>query len=165
MNRRKNGVKRLKERRQIGAFGLGVNEVGVCLDVMDHVPLDAILFAGRLTLLDRSAEAKSVPRCLGAGTNLILGGILNSGTIATGTVPDATRDYAPASKAIRAAFDGVERRARNLGLSLAEAALHFSHGHPAFASVSIRTANPLSLQRNIDVARQAVPAAFAKVFP
>ena len=46
---------KLKEAGRIGAFGLGVNECQVCLDVMDHGPIDVILLAGRLTLLDRSA--------------------------------------------------------------------------------------------------------------
>ena len=40
---------RLKAKGRIGAFGLGVNECQVCLDVMDHGPIDAILLAGRLT--------------------------------------------------------------------------------------------------------------------
>ena len=155
---------RLKERKEIGAFGLGVNEVDVCFDVLDFGPLDAILLAGRLTLIDRSAEAKLVPRCLAAGTSLVLGGIFNSGILATGTVPNATYDYAPASDAIKAAVDDLERRAQKLGLSLAEAALHFALGHPASASVLIGTANPLSLRRNIDFARQPAPATFAKVF-
>lgn len=45
---------RLKEQGRIRAFGLGVNECEVCLDVMRHAgPLDVILLAGRLTLLDR----------------------------------------------------------------------------------------------------------------
>jgi D-threo-aldose 1-dehydrogenase len=54
---------------------------------MDHGPIDVILLAGRLTLLDRSAEKELVPRCLEAGTSLVVGGIFNSGILARRTSP------------------------------------------------------------------------------
>jgi hypothetical protein len=50
------GIKALEELKSSGAikaFGLGVNEVPVCLDVMRNADIDCILMAGRYTLLDR----------------------------------------------------------------------------------------------------------------
>ncbi|MBN9000003.1 MAG: aldo/keto reductase, partial [Rhizobiales bacterium] len=55
------GMKALDELKRDGvikAFGLGVNEVQICLDTMVRTPIDCILLAGRYTLLDRSAEAE-----------------------------------------------------------------------------------------------------------
>lgn len=52
-------LKRLKAEGKIAAFGLGVNETQVCVDIMKQVPLDVILIAGRLSLLDRSAEVEA----------------------------------------------------------------------------------------------------------
>ena len=55
------GLKALDELKSAGAiaaYGLGVNEVQICLDVMRQAPLDCILLAGRYSLLDRSAEAE-----------------------------------------------------------------------------------------------------------
>jgi D-threo-aldose 1-dehydrogenase len=40
-------LERLKSEGTIGAYGLGVNEVEVCLDVLREAPLDCILLAGR----------------------------------------------------------------------------------------------------------------------
>ena len=149
---------RLKEAGRIGAFGLGVNECEICLEVMDHGPLDAILLAGRLTLLDRSAEVDLVPRCRREGTSLVLGGIFNSGILATGPVPEATYDYGPAPAPVLERVAELQAEAGLLGLSLATAALHFAHRHPAAASVLLGTANPRTLERNLHALRQELPA-------
>lgn len=144
---------RLKQAGRIGAFGLGVNECQICLDVMDHGPLDVILLAGRLTLLDRSAEAELVPRCHAAGTSLILGGIFNSGILATGPVPGATYDYGPAPQEVLDRVAALQAEALAQGVPLATAALRFAQDHPATTSVLLGTANPATLQRNLAAMR------------
>ncbi|RFC63407.1 aldo/keto reductase [Fulvimarina endophytica] len=154
---------RLKERGRIRAFGLGVNECEVCLDVLGHGPLDVILIAGRLTLLDRSAEAGLVPLCRERGTSLVLGGIFNSGILATGPVEGATYDYRPASIEVRERAANLERQAEAHGIGLAAAALHFAHRHPAAASVLLGTANPLMLKRNLEMLAEE-PSQAAKAF-
>lgn len=148
---------RLKEAGRIGAFGLGVNECEICLTVMDHGPLDAILLAGRLTLLDRVAEQQLVPRARADGTSLILGGVFNSGILATGPVPGATYDYAEAPSEIRDRVAELQRRAEAQGVPLATAALHFAHRHPAATSILLGTAKPRTLRRNLDALAQPLP--------
>lgn len=144
---------RLKESGRIGAFGLGVNESEICLQVMDHGPLDVILLAGRLTLLDRSAETALVPRCREAGTSLVLGGIFNSGILATGPVEGATYDYGPAPQDVLDRVSELQAEAMAQGMPLATAALHFARDHPAAVSVLLGTANPATLRRNLDALR------------
>ncbi|MEO9896785.1 MAG: aldo/keto reductase [Paracoccaceae bacterium] len=144
---------RLKEKGAIGAIGLGVNETEICTEIMQQVPLDVILLAGRLTLLDRSAEDTLVPMCKEAGTSLVLGGIFNSGILATGAVEGATYDYAPASDQILRQVETLEAKANAQGLPLATAALHFAIDHPQTASALIGTAKLSSLKRNIDALR------------
>lgn len=154
----------LKARGRIGAFGLGVNENAVCLEVMDQVDLDVILLAGRLTLLDRSAEAQLVPACVKASTSLVLGGIFNSGILATGPVPGALFDYEPASDDVLAKVGALETRARSVGVPLATAALRFAADHPAVASVLLGTAQTRSLQRNLDALAAPWPAQAGALF-
>ncbi|WP_417258722.1 aldo/keto reductase [Celeribacter sp.] len=148
---------RLKESGRIGAFGLGVNECQVCLDVMDHGPIDVILLAGRLTLLDRSAEPELVPRCLAEGTSLVLGGIFNSGILATGPVAGATYDYGPAPKDVLDRVAELQARAARFDVPLATAALHFALRQPATASILLGTAKPSSLTRNLTAIEQGLP--------
>ncbi|MGY6704523.1 aldo/keto reductase [Roseinatronobacter sp.] len=148
---------RLKEAGRIDAFGLGVNECDVCLQVMDHGPIDVILLAGRLTLLDRSAEAQLVPRCRAAGTSLVLGGVFNSGILATGPVDGATYDYGPAPQEVLDRVADLQTLAQSAGVPLATLALHFARQHPAAGSVLLGTAKPATLRRNLQALQQDLP--------
>lgn len=143
-------LQKLKDTGRIGAFGLGVNENQICMDILQEHPLDVILLAGRLTLLDRSAEAALVPLCLESRTSLVLGGIFNSGILATGPVDGASYDYGPATPDILERVRQLEGRASEHGLDLATAALHFARSHPAAASVLLGTAKSSSLTRNLN---------------
>lgn len=148
---------RLKEAGRIDAFGLGVNECDVCLQVMDHGPVDVILLAGRLTLLDRSAEVELVPRCRAAGTSLVLGGVFNSGILATGPVEGATYDYGPAPQDVLNRVAELQYLAQSAGVPLASLALHFARQHPAASSVLLGTAKPATLRRNLQALQQDLP--------
>ncbi len=156
---------RLREQGRIKAFGLGVNECEVCLDLMRNAgPIDVILLAGRLTLLDRSAEAELVPACTAAGTSLVLGGIFNSGILATGPVEGATYDYGPAPEEVLNQVAELQARSEALGVPLATAALHFAMQHPAAASVLLGTAKPASLTRNLDALATPTPRGLQALF-
>jgi len=142
-------MQRLKAQGRIRAWGLGVNEVQVCLDTMAEAPLDVILLAGRLTLLDRAAEPELLPRCAETGTSLMLGGALNSGILATGPVPGAWFDYAPAPPDIMARAGDLQDGAEAVGLTLPQAALHFARAHPAACTVLLGTGDPDQLRGNL----------------
>jgi len=148
------GVKALEELRSSGAisaFGLGVNEVPVCLDVMRQADLDCILLAGRYTLLDRSAVAELLPLCRQKGTSLVIGGVFNSGILATGPVPGSHFDYMPADDEVLAKVGAMEAIAKSHGVPLAAAAIQFPLNEAIVASVLIGTAKPSSLTRNMEI--------------
>jgi D-threo-aldose 1-dehydrogenase len=154
------GVKALEELKSSGAisaFGLGVNEVPVCLDVMRHADLDCILLAGRYTLLDRSAVAELLPLCRQKGTSLVIGGVFNSGILATGPVPGSHFDYMPASEDVLAKVGAMEAIAKRHGAPLAAAAMQFPLRDPIVASVLIGTAKPSSLTRNMETVEPPLP--------
>ncbi|WP_421589991.1 aldo/keto reductase [Shinella sp. M27] len=143
----------LKSSGAIKAFGLGVNEIPVCLDVLRETDLDCILLAGRYTLLDRSAVAELLPLCETKGTSLVVGGVFNSGILATGPVEGAHFDYMPATPEIAGKVSAMMEVAKRRGIPLAAPALQFPLEHPAVASVLIGTAKPESLHRNMALAR------------
>lgn len=150
-------LEQLKREGTIGAYGLGVNEVQVCLDVMRRAPIDAILLAGRYTLLDRAAASELLPLCAAEGTSLVLGGVFNSGILATGPVPGAHFDYGPAPAEVLDRVRALEAVAARFGVPLAAAALRFALRAPATASVLIGTARRSSLERNLALLDQAIP--------
>jgi D-threo-aldose 1-dehydrogenase len=141
----------LKSSGAIKAFGLGVNEVPVCLDVMREADIDCILMAGRYTLLDRTAVAELLPLCEKKGTSLVVGGVFNSGILATGPVPGSHFDYLPASQDVLAKVGAMEEIARRHGLPLAAPALQFPLLKPIVSSVLIGTAKASSLERNMQL--------------
>jgi D-threo-aldose 1-dehydrogenase len=154
------GLKALDELKSAGAiaaYGLGVNEVQICLDVMRQAPLDCNLLAGRYSLLDRSAEAELLALSEKQGTSLVIGGVFNSGILATGPVAGANFDYGPASADILARVAGMQRVAEAKGIPLPAAALAFPLRSPAVAAILLGTAAPASLTRNLDLLSTTVP--------
>ena len=145
----------LKSQGAISAYGLGVNEVSAALNVMDRVRLDCLLLAGRYTLLDRTGAAEVMPKCLAAGTGVVIGGVFNSGILATGAVPVAHHDYGPASADIIDRVNGMDAEAKRQGSTLPAAAMRFVLDHPAVTSVLVGSAKAGSLTRNAALLRDA----------
>lgn len=141
----------LKSCGEISAYGLGVNEIPICIDVMRHAPIDCILLAGRHTLLDRSAEDQLIPLCRKHGTSLIVGGAFNSGILATGATPGAHFNYAPASADIISRVERMQAVAASGGYPLAAAALQFPLRSDVVASMLLSTARPDSLRLNLSL--------------
>ena len=153
------GIKALEELKSSGtisAYGLGVNEVEVCLNVMRRAPLDCILLAGRYSLLDRSAEAELIPLCREAGTSLVIGGVFNSGILATGAKPGSHFDYGPAPQEVLTKVRAMEAIAAESDYPIAAAAMQFPLTEPSVATVLIGTAKASSLQRNMKLLESSV---------
>jgi D-threo-aldose 1-dehydrogenase len=151
----------LKSQGAIAGYGLGVNQVPAVLRVMDHARLDGLLLAGRYSLLDRTGAAEVMPRCLAAGTGVVIGGVFNSGILATGAVPGAHHDYGPPSADIIARVDAMQAEALRQGSTLPAAAMRFVLTHPAVSSVLIGSAKASSLERNAALLRDAPPLDWA----
>ncbi|MCV3763986.1 aldo/keto reductase [Rhizobium sp. TRM95796] len=155
-------LEELKAQGVIDAWGVGVNETAICIDLMGDFDIDVILLAGRYTLLDRSAERDLLPLCRKRGTSLVIGGVFNSGILATGPSPDATFDYAPASDDIKTRVGGMKALAERQGFDLATLALRFPLAESCVASVLIGTAKSASLMRNLQSLDRVVgPEAYA----
>lgn len=156
------GLKALEELKTSGvisAYGLGVNEVRICLDVMRRAPLDCILLASRYSLLDRSAEAEFLPLCRARQTSLVIGGVFNSGILATGPVQGAHFDYKPASGDVLDRVGAMERIAAEGGYPLAAAAFQFPLQESSVATVLTGTAKLANLTRNLELLDVDVPRA------
>ncbi len=63
----------LKAEGTIGGYGLGVNDVAICREVLRHADLDIILLAGRYTLADQSALPALLPALPAAALQFPLG--------------------------------------------------------------------------------------------
>jgi D-threo-aldose 1-dehydrogenase len=130
-------MRELKDQGAIDAIGIGVNEVEVCLHLLERVELDVILLAGRYTLLDRRAANELLPLCLERGARVIVGGPYNSGILAQPTAiqREPRYDYEAPPVSVLARAAALERVCEAHDVSLGAAALQFPLRHPAVATV------------------------------
>jgi D-threo-aldose 1-dehydrogenase len=153
-------MRALKDQGLVKAIGLGVNEWPVCEQVMAHADIDAILLAGRYTLLEQTALTSFLPTCAAKNVSIILGGPYNSGIliegIRTGVV--AHYNYAPASPEIIARVEALQRVCAAHAVPLAAAALAFPLAHPSVACVIPGMATPEQVRSNLDLWQTQIPA-------
>ena len=125
-------LRQLRQEGLVRAIGLGTNDVAVVLQVLKETDLDVLMLAGRYTLLDHSALAELLPLCVARGVRVALGGVFNSGILATGTKStQATFNYAPAAGAWLQRTAQIESVCQAHGVALRAAALQFPLAHPA----------------------------------
>lgn len=148
-------LQRLRGEGAIDAFGIGVNETEVALELMDRVRLDVILLAGRYTLLEQGALSLFLPRCEAEAIAVVIGGPYNSGLLAGG----GTYNYAPASASIAARAQAIEAVCERHGVLLGTAALQFPLAHPAVASVIPGLASAKEVSQTVLRYQTPIPSA------
>jgi len=158
------GLRALEELRangDIAGFGMGVNEVEACLEVMDNARLDVILLAGRYTLLEQTPLDALFPRCEEAGTAIVIGGPYNSGILAVGTKTGAPLffNYEPAPPEVVDKVRRIEAVCDAHDVPLAAAALQFPLAHTLVASVIPGLDTPARVEQAVTLYRHKIPAA------
>ncbi len=176
---------RMRQEGLLRHVGLGVNDVQVCLDLLrgqrQDAPLDCLLLAGRYSLLDQSALAELLPLCQQRGVRVLLGGVFNSGILASGvlharaardagdeTVADAGSaraaapmfNYAAAPKHWVERTAAIEAQCEAHGVPLRAAALQFALAHPAVQLVLAGAQTALQWRDTLAMARWPIGAGF-----
>lgn len=153
-----NALTKLRDEGVIKAIGAGVNETQVCEILAKQGDFDLFLLAGRYTLLEQEALATFLPLCQQRGIGIILGGVYNSGILATGAKPDAMYQYEVASQAIMAKVAGIEAVCAQHGVKLVEAALRFPLVHPSIVTVIPGAISPDQIALNSRILAAKIPA-------
>lgn len=141
----------------IGAIGLGMNQWQLPLQIIQTLPIDVILLAGRWTLLDQSG----LPLLDAANDNgipVIAGGVFNSGILA-GTGRTAMYDYSPAAPELSAKVERLRSICLGHDLDLPTAAIHFAFTHPAVSTVVVGVRSPAEVEAYDAATRVTVPGA------
>jgi D-threo-aldose 1-dehydrogenase len=148
----------LRDQGVVRAIGLGVNDAAVCTRFAREADLDCVMLAGRYSLLEQPALA-FLELAKERGIGVMLGGVFNSGILATGPVRGAKYDYRDAPPDVLARVARIEVVCRAHGVALAHAAVQFPLGHPAVSSVVLGAVTPAEVARNVDAFARPVPAA------
>ncbi len=150
---------RLRSQGVVSAIGVGVNEAEMCVRFAEAGDFDTMLLAGRYSLLEQPALDAFLPLAERKGIGVLLGGIFNSGVLATGAVPGAKYNYRDAPPPVLAKVRALERVCAAHGVDLPVAALHFALAHPAVTSVILGVQSTQEVERNLAGFASTVPAA------
>lgn len=151
-------LERLRAEGMVGAIGAGMNQTAMLTRFLRDTDVDAVLCAGRFTLLDRSALADLLPEAEARGRAVVVGGVFNSGLLADPR-PGATYDYAPAPAHLLERALRIEEVTRRHGVPLRAAALRYPLGHPAVAGVLVGARSPEEVRDAAALLRTPVPDA------
>ncbi|MGW0558246.1 aldo/keto reductase [Streptomyces sp. NPDC002926] len=149
-------LEQLRTEGVVGAIGVGMNQTAMLTRFLRDTDVDAVLCAGRYTLLDQSALDELLPEAAARGKSVVVGGVFNSGLLADPR-PGARYDYT-------AAPDGILQRALRLkavaerhGVPLRAAALHYPFGHPAVAGVLVGARSADEVRDAAELLGRSVP--------
>ncbi|MFH8484172.1 aldo/keto reductase [Streptomyces longisporoflavus] len=154
-------LERLRSEGVVGAIGAGMNQTAMLTRFLRDTDVDAVLCAGRYTLLDQSALAELLPAAQEHGKAVVIGGVFNSGLLAD-PGPGATYDYTTAPDALVDRARHLKAMAERHGTTLRAAALAFPPAHPAVATVLVGARSPHEVRDAAAQFASEVPGDFWK---
>lgn len=153
---------KLRDEKVIKAIGAGINEWQVAETLARAGDFDMFLLAGRYTLLEQESLNSFLPLCEERGIGIVLGGVYNSGILATGAKKGAMYNYDPAPRTIIDKVAQIEGVCKKHKVKLPEAALQFPLTHPAVVSVIPGATSPAQVAFNIKTVSKKIPKALWK---
>lgn len=151
-------IEELRASGLIRGVGAGINDRGLIPRFLDLVDVDYFLVAMPYTLLHQEVLDDEFPAAVARGCAFVIGTPFQSGILATGPGPDARYNYAPAPAEVQARVGRIQAVCERHAVPLAAAALQFTLGHPAVASVIPGASSPAQLERNIVTFSHPIPA-------
>jgi D-threo-aldose 1-dehydrogenase len=126
----------LRAEGTVNAIGAGMNQSRMLAQLVERCDLDAVLCAGRYTLLEQPALDDLLPACERTTTSVIIGGVFNSGILVS---PDegALYNYVPATPDVIERARRIRGVCRQFDVPIAAAALQFPLAHPRVSTVLI----------------------------
>jgi D-threo-aldose 1-dehydrogenase len=147
---------RLREAGRIGAVSAGMNHAAPLARLVRTGALDAVLLAGRYTLLDQSGADELLPLCAERGVAVVAAGVYNSGLLADPR-PGAPYDYAPAPPELVVRAKAAQAVCDRHRVPLRAAALQFPLRHPAVTAVLVGARSPGEVLDAVRMAAVDVP--------
>tara|TARA_Y100000588_G_scaffold330949_1_gene368198 strand:+ start:5211 stop:6224 length:1014 start_codon:yes stop_codon:yes gene_type:complete len=142
----------------IKGMGFGTNDPIYAAKFLRDGDFDCFLLAGRYSLLEQPALDEVLPLAIAKNVGVILGGVFNSGILATGVVKDPKYNYTPAPENILEKVRKIEAVCQSHSVSLPTAALHFCLGHPQVSSLAIGAVHPDEVKENVSAITENIPS-------
>jgi D-threo-aldose 1-dehydrogenase len=142
----------------VGAIGVGMNDAAALARFAREADFDALMCAGRYTLLDQSALDELFPVCERKGTVIVAAGVMNSGLLAKPR-KGSHFDYAPAPDSLVDKALAMQAVCDRHGVSLRAAAMQFVFGHPLVVSEVAGVRTVTHVDDAIENLSRPIPAA------
>ena len=152
-------LEKLRSEGVIKGIGIGLNDPVYAARYLREGDFDCMLLAGRYSLLEQPALAEVLPLAQKKNVGVLLGGVFNSGILATGPVAGAKYNYTDAPPAILEKVRAIARVTTAHGVALPTAAMHFCLGGPAVSSLVLGAVTADEVLSNVAALSQTVPAA------
>ncbi|MEU8299889.1 aldo/keto reductase [Micromonospora sp. NPDC048909] len=149
----------LRAQGVVGAIGVGSKQWQVLHRFVTETDVDAVMVAGRYTLLEQPALDALLPECQQRGVSVFNSGVFNSGLLAVPR-PHAglPYEYADVPAMVLDRARAIAEVCSRHGTSLPAAALAFAAAHPAVAAVVVGAHDPDQVRRNAALSAAAPPA-------
>ena len=147
----------LRRQGVIKAIGAGMNQWQMEQRFAQQADPDVFLLAGRYTLLEQTSLG-FLNLCKEKGIGIFLGGVYNSGILATGPKDDAKYNYNNAPVEILEKARKINAICERHEVSLNVAALHFARAHPTITSLVVGSVKPAEVEANVAALASSIPA-------
>ena len=148
----------LRSQGIVRAIGAGMNQWQMEQRFLEEADPDVFLLAGRYTLLEQTSLG-FLELCRARDVGIMLGGVYNSGILATGVKGGGNYNYAPPPPAIAKKASKIEAICDSHSVPLYVAAVRFAAAHPAVCSLVLGAVAPAEVNANVAALSTAVPAA------
>lgn len=146
----------LRDQGVIKAVGAGMNQWQMEQRFAEQADPDVFLLAGRYTLLEQTS-LEFLEFCKVKGIGIFLGGVYNSGILATGPHETAQYNYANAPAEILEKARKLKAISDSYDVGLNVAALHFAQAHPTVTALVVGAVKPSEVEANIAALSADVP--------
>ena len=153
-------MRELRDAGRVKSIGLGVNEVEVCLQAMNHADFDCFLLAGRYTLIEQGAGREFFPRCRKKNIGVIAAGPFNSGILVEKEGSQYHYNYERAPDDVVRSRQQLAQICAQFGIPLAAAALQFVAAHPAVTTVLAGFAHSDEVSAAVEMMKVSIPTEF-----
>lgn len=146
----------LRSQGVIKAIGAGMNQWEALERFARNADFDCFLLAGRYTLLEqRSLDFLEL--CREKGIGILLGGVLNSGILATGPIAGAKYNYREAPAEIMDLARKLQAVCRRHEVALPTAALQFARANPCVTTLVVGAVRPEEIEMNLAALTTPIP--------
>ncbi len=139
---------KMRDEGIVSAIGVGMNQNEIPTRFVNETDINAVLIAGRYTLLDQSAAKELLPAALKNDVSIVIGGVFNSGILANPVI-GTTYNYSAAPVELIERAIAMKELLSNWSVPLTAAAIQFPLRHPAITTVLTGARSVAELDANM----------------